>query len=191
MKNFEFSLPSSYSLSLSLDAGKKQFSVKINKLAGVIAVVGVIWGFIWFTPFAYKDSFRALDYFIFLAALLIYIPLHELAHGGAYKLLTRQKLTFGFKRTVAFCGVPNIYVYRKTALISLLTPFVLFTLVFGLGCAFTDGILRFFMWILLSCHVSGCAGDLYDTYILLFRLKSPLTLMRDTGPMQEFYAKAE
>ena len=42
---------------------------------------------------------------------------------------------------------------------------------------------------LLGLHIGGCTGDLYDTYLYLFKFRSPDTLMRDTGPKQTFYIK--
>ncbi|MBO4770637.1 MAG: hypothetical protein J5563_07660, partial [Clostridia bacterium] len=57
-------------------------------------------------------------YLLFMAALFAYIVLHELTHGAVYKLLTREKLTFGMTLTVAFCGVPHIYVKKRAALAS-------------------------------------------------------------------------
>jgi hypothetical protein len=66
--------------------------------------------------------------FIFLA--IIYVILHELTHGLLYKILTKQKLTFGLTLSVAFCGVPHIYVNKKTALLSVLAPFVVYNIIF-------------------------------------------------------------
>ena len=48
------------------------------------------------------------------AAMFIYIILHELTHGLFYKIFTHEKLTFGLTLLVAFCGVPKLYVNRKT-----------------------------------------------------------------------------
>ena len=67
---------------------------------------------------------------IFLVVLIAYIVLHELVHGLFYKIMTHEKLTFGFTFTVAFCGVPKLYVTRKTALIAVLAPFVVFSALF-------------------------------------------------------------
>ena len=126
------------------------------------------------------------------AAMLAYIILHELVHGIAYKLLTHRKLTFGLTATVAYCGVPDIFVYRSTALIALLAPFLLFSLVAGLAICFLSAPLdRFLAAVFLGLHVGGCVGDLYDTLLYLTRFRSPDTLMKDTGPTQYFYEPSD
>ena len=38
--------------------------------------------------------------------------------------------------------------------------------------------------LLFAIHISGCAGDLYITKMLLTKYKDPRILMRDTGPAQ-------
>ena len=62
---------------------------------------------------------------VFIVVVVAYVILHELIHGLVYKLLTKQKLKFGLALTVVYCGVPDIYVYRTAALLSL-TAFGLF-----------------------------------------------------------------
>ena len=141
-------------------------------------------------PVTLPETLKNSTLLIFLAVLLIYIVLHELTHGAAYKLMTRQKLTFGMTLSVAYCGVPDIYVYRRTALISLLAPFVVFTVVFGAAAILiTDPIGKILAAFMLALHVGGCVGDLYDTILFLFRFRDPLTLMRDTGPKQTIYTR--
>ena len=89
---------------------------------------------------------------------------------------------------MAFCGVPEIYVYRRAALISLLAPFTVFTVLFG-GAALLlpDAWDKVYAAVLLGLHLGGCAGDLYDTLLFLTRFRDPRTLMRDTGPKQTVY----
>ena len=127
---------------------------------------------------------------ILLAVMILYLVLHELTHGAAYKLLTGRRLTFGVSLTAAYCGVPDVYVYRKTALISLLAPFVVFDLVFVLlTLLLPDPWYRLDAALMLALHVGGCSGDLYDTFLYLTKFRDPATLMRDTGPKQTFYVK--
>ena len=127
---------------------------------------------------------------VFLASLVLYLVLHELVHGAVYKALTHQKLTFGFTLTVAFCGVPDVYTSRKTALVALLAPFVTFSiLLIPLTLWFYSFNRLYYLLsgILFSVHFGGCVGDLYMTYLLLFKYKDPRTLMNDTGPKQTIY----
>ena len=139
---------------------------------------------------SFVESYNVLRNIILILAMLLYIILHELVHGIAYKLTTRCKLTFGLTLTVAYCGVPEIYVYRKTALISLLAPFLLFLPVFGTPIFLLENAWdKIYAAFLLGLHIGGCTGDLYDTYLYLFKFRSPDTLMRDIGPKQTFYIK--
>lgn len=128
----------------------------------------------------------------FLLALIAYLVLHELAHGAAYRTLTHQKLRFGISPSAAFCGVPDIYVYRRTALISLLTPFVLFIPVFLIPAFLLPNAWdKIYVLFLFAMHIGGCSGDLYDTALYLFKFKDPATLMQDTGPKQTFIHQAD
>ena len=125
-----------------------------------------------------------------IASILAYVVLHELVHGAAYKLLTGNKLTFGLTLAVAFCGVPDIYVTRRTALVALLSPFVLFGAVFAALTAwlyFTGSAYCLVLVVLTGMHFGGCAGDLYTAILLFVRYRDSRLLMRDTGPQQFFY----
>ena len=189
-KTFEATLPESYREALLIDAGNKKFGLLMNLAA--LAIMVLI--FILAVPLLHLKSFTVIFSFQKMLAMLLllagYLVGHELVHGIAYKLLTGQKLTFGFSATVAYCGVPDIFVCRKTALISLLAPFVVFTLLFGgLMLFLPNPAWRLVFAFMLAMHVGGCVGDLYDTLLYIFRFRSPDTLMNDTGPAQRFYVK--
>ena len=127
---------------------------------------------------------------VFLVSLVLYLVLHELVHGAVYKALTHQKLTFGFTLTVAFCGVPDVYTSRKTALVALLAPFVTFSVILiplALWFYSFNKLYYLLSGVLFAIHFGGCVGDLYMTYLLLFKYKDPRTLMNDTGPKQTIY----
>ena len=127
---------------------------------------------------------------IFMVVIIAYVVLHELLHGLVFKLMTKQKLTFGLTLAAAYCGVPNIYVYRKTALLSLLAPFTVFLPVFLVPMFFLQNYLDILLFaFMLGMHVGGCSGDLYDTFLFLFKYRDPSTLMHDTGPKQVIYVK--
>ena len=188
--NFERELPAGYTEVFSIDAKSKKTGILLNLAALAIgaAVFGVCWYFI--RPAGYLMNYSIARELVLLAVLIAYLVLHELTHGAAYKLLTGEKLKFGVSLTAAWCGVPDIFVYRKTALISLLAPFTVFNIVFILLTVFlNDPWYKIDAALMLALHVGGCAGDLYDTFLYLFRFKDPATLMRDTGPKQTFYCK--
>lgn len=195
-KHFERVLPGNYREAKVVDASSKKMTLCMNAAALALFAVCFIAGMLLMhIDFGALISARkenagpfALHIVVFIVCTLAYIVLHELTHGLAYKLLTKEKLTFGMKVTVAYCGVPHIYVYRKAALISLLAPFTVFTVVFAVMTAvITNPLDRLLSLVLLSTHLSGCVGDLYDTLLYLFRFRDPRTLMQDTGPKQTFY----
>lgn len=189
-KRFEKVLPEGYSEAKTVDAADRKLGVIMNiaALAVMAAIVALTAALV--RPGDFFSAYSLPRNLILIGAMLAYIVLHELVHGLAYKCLTGEKLTFGLTLTVAYCGVPDIYVYRKTAMIALLAPFVVFLPVFLLPvllCA--EPWDQVYAAILLGMHVGGCAGDLYDTFLYLFRFRDPATLMRDTGPKQTFYKK--
>ena len=189
-KAFEPILPAGYREALLIDAGDRKLGILLN-LAAVALTVLILFIAL---PLLHLSSFTLVFTFpkiiLFPFLILGYLVAHELVHGIAYKLLTGQKLTFGLTLTVAYCGVPDIYVYRRTALISLLAPFTVFTLLFGgLMLGLNDPVWKLVFAVLLAIHIGGCVGDLYDTFLYLFRFRSPDTLMNDTGPAQRVYVK--
>ena len=187
-KNYETELPAGYTAVYTVDAKNKKTAILLNAAALAVSAAVIALAALWIRPADFFGNFSLVKYFLVLAAMLLYIVLHELTHGAAYKLLTRQKLTFGFTFTVAFCGVPQIWVYRRAAIISLLAPFTVFTVLFGGAALFLpDAWDKMYAAVLLGLHVGGCAGDLYDTALYLFRFRDPRTLMQDTGPKQTFY----
>ena len=189
-KTFESTLPEGYREALLIDAGETKFSILMNLAAIVLMVVVFVLVLPLLRLTSFSVNFLSPKVFLLTPMLIGYIVAHELVHGIAYKLMTRQKLTYGFKLTVAYCGVPDIYVYRRTALISLLAPFTVFTLLFGgLMLFLHDPGWRLVFAFMLAIHIGGCVGDLYDTLLYLFRFRSPDTLMNDTGPAQRFYVK--
>ena len=190
-KNFEYELPAGYEPAKVIDVTDKKTAIILNAAALVITVVIIAAAWLIIKP---PDALLSLEALgktaIMLVVLLAYIVLHELAHGAAYKLLTGEKLKFGLTMGAAYCGMPHIYVYRRASLIALLTPFVLFSLVFGVPMLFAaDRVDAFLLAFLLANHIGGCSGDLYDTYLLLFKHKDKLTLVHDNGPTQVFYEK--
>ena len=192
--NFERKLPIGYREAKRIDAQSSRTAVILNLVGLVIMALVLV-----FTCLPIfldgKASVENGGFWIWLAvfaSLVAYIVLHELVHGAAYKLTTGEKLTFGISLTCAFCGVPKIYTYRKTALFAVLAPFVLFSvlLVGALVIAYFVNIgLYFVLAFVLANHVGGCVGDLYVGGLLLFKYKDNSVLMNDTGPKMTFFVK--
>ncbi len=187
-KTFEPALPEGYREIYHIDATSWKIAILMNLAAFVLMIVSLIVCIHLIHPTSF--SFTAGPLLITMAMLFVYMIAHELVHGAAYKLLTGQKLTYGFSGTVAFCGVPEIYVYRRTALISILAPFTVFSIAFIAAMILIPDVFhKILCAFLFSAHFGGCIGDLYDAMLYLFRFRDPDILMRDTGPAQTFYAK--
>lgn len=196
MKNYESELPQNYKLVKIIDAKNSKAGIALNLIAFFVMVACILGAyFIVGVPFNklidFDDRYGLLGIlrlFVSLVIMVFYVILHELIHGAAYKALTKQKLTFGLTFTVAFCGVPNIYVYRKTALIAVLAPFVVFLPVFLTLCfVLPDPLEKLLAAAMLGIHVGGCSGDLWVSGLLAFKLRDNTVLMNDTGPKQTFY----
>ncbi len=188
-------LPEGYETVREIDAvGNKRFAVGLNVAALLIsALSGIILYFLRFRSFTFtvdEDDLGA--YLLFMLGLILsmfaYLVLHELVHGIVYKLMTREKLTFGISFSCAYCGVPDVFVTKKAALSALVAPFAVFTVAFALPIAFVGDYAALFLSFLLVLHLGGCSGDLYDLFLLLFVIKGDV-LMKDTGPKQTFYVR--
>lgn len=193
-KYYEKELPEGYVAIKTIDAKNTGFMIVMNVLAIAICIGIVFITYIIIEPKniweQLIDAIFGFQYWIFLLSLIGYIILHELIHGIAYKVLTKQKLTFGLTWSAAYCGVPHIYTYRKTSLIALLAPFIVFNIVFiGAMLILNSDISLMLCSVLLGLHIGGCVGDLYDTYLLLFKYKNDSTLIHDNGPQQVIYVK--
>ncbi len=191
MKTHETVLPEGYKVAKVVDAKNTALSVILNIVALVVtvAVTAIYW--LTLSPLSLAPESLLPRLFLYALGMFVYIIVHELLHGIAYKSLTHEKLTFGITLTVAYCGVPKIFVYRKTALIALLTPFAVCGILFlCLSLLLPMPVDRLYFGFLLGLHLGGCSGDLYGAWLYLTKFKNNDTLMQDTGPCQTFYTKA-
>lgn len=196
-QNFEREIPAGYRQALYINAKNAKFGIIFNLIAVLVLVAVMALALlsltardISFAPSDVDSADRLIAYFVFLILLIAYVILHELVHGIAYKSQTGEKLTFGMSWSCAFCGVPNIYTYRKTALIAVVAPFAVFTLLFIpilIYLYFFNSFYYVLIAFIFGMHLGGCSGDLYVLYLLTARFKDEKTLMRDTGPEQFFY----
>ena len=196
MKNCETLLPENYREVYHIDATSKKTGLILNLFA-FIPIIGILLLFactVSPADFGLEELDDILKLLYLLGGLLIgifaYVVLHELTHGIVYKLMTKQKLTFGLSWSCAYCGVPNVYVYRKTAILALIAPFALFTLLLlplTIIFAFFNVYLYIIFGIVFSIHLGGCSGDLYMFSLLLFKYKNSALLLRDSGPEQWLY----
>ena len=113
-----------------------------------------------------------------IAALVAYIPLHELTHGVVMYALSGVRPTYGLRLPYAYAG-STVWFDRRSHVITALAPVVLWGISFGaLGLALP----REWWWFLLILQISnlsGSAGDLYCAWFLA-RMEGDL-LIQDTG----------
>jgi len=201
-QNFERELPQGYKEAMYINAKNAKFGIIFNAIGLAVMLVvmalavlslvcndSILW-----PPYYAEPIDLTIACGVLLLVTLAYVILHELVHGCAYKTLTGEKLTFGISWSCAFCGVPNIFTYRRTMLIAVLAPFVLFTLIFIplLIILYTVSPIYYLaMALVFASHLGGCAGDLYVSYLLMTKFKDAKTLLRDTGPEQFFYVPGE
>lgn len=194
-KRFERILPPGYREVYRLDATTSKIGLLFNLIGLAMMVAVFVVGCI---PIWMRGEKIFLHYgILLLPAILLgvlitipYMVLHELVHGFAYRALTGEKLKFGITRSCAFCGVPHVYTYRRTASVAVILPFLIFSIL--LICMtvvffFTSSFLYFVFLTVFCCHFGGCCGDLYVFLLLHLKFRSRELLMQDTGPAQTFY----
>lgn len=192
MKNHEISLPEGYREVKHINALDKKLGLILNLVALIIFAAVMAVALIPIFTEGGRTDFDFSDMLIFVGGSLVYIVLHELVHGIAYKALTKEKLTFGFGWSCAYCGVPNVYVYRRASLIALVAPLITFTvlLIPVMIALYSVSIpLYIVAAMIFGMHLGGCSGDIYMTLLLLFKYRDPALLVRDTGPEQFLYLK--
>ncbi len=188
MNNYYDELPKNYQEDRTIDV--EDSKLKILLTIASLALFLIVFVSIFFIKFN-GETLKDIDFwiiFVFLGCYLIYLILHELTHGLFYKIFTRQKLVFGANLSFAYCGLKKGYVNKKTALFALLSPFVIHS-IWMLIVLFLlpDNQWAFLISILFASHVGGCAGDLYDAYLLIFSYAGTSILMQDSGMKQIFY----
>ena len=196
-KNFEAELPRGYKEAFRLNAKNKETIIMLSLVSFAVTAVAFLIMLIPIFKSGIDLSVIApgaffLFYGIFIISMLLYIVLHELTHGAVYKVMTGEKLTFGITPAAAFCGVPNIYTYRRCALTAILAPLVVFTVIIGavvLFLSYTSPLYYIGFSFIFAFHFGGCIGDGYLGYLFITRFKDRDTLMRDTGPEQIIYEK--
>jgi len=193
---FYYEVPENYEAVKVLDAKNTKTIIVMNLLALVVAVPM----FLFFHNRVFGQyetseiivSGSLLSTFLFIVSFVSYIILHELTHGLFYKIFTHEKLTFGLTLTVAYCGVPKLFVKRIPSLITTLAPFVIFSFILGIPLFFiTSPLIYFYAGVLFTVHFTGCVGDLWGATIMAFQYRGKKLLVNDTGPKQTYYVEKQ
>ena len=83
-KTFEFSLPEGYREVYHIDAKDKKTGLKLTAAAAAIFVVLGILLFLFADLSEFDFDYLLLYDGVWLAAMIVYIVLHELVHGAVY-----------------------------------------------------------------------------------------------------------
>ncbi len=201
--SFERALPENYKQAKHINAKTVKFGLIFNIIALVIWILItaialiplIVNGFFENIVLDLEFSFKFLFFCaIFLVGTIIYMVLHELSHGVLYKAMTKERLTYGINWSCIYCGMPQLYIYRKTALVITVTPLVLYSIIFGAIAVILYSVSPFVYLLFASffgLHIGSNAGNFYIIFLLLFKFRNKKMLIRDTGPEQFFYIPVE
>lgn len=199
LNNFETSLPDGYVLVKHVDAKHNGKLITIYSLLSFVPFLIILPLLVFIAIMTAQDDIAFGNDFVIALMIgcwgyILYIILHELTHGITYKCYTGQKLTFGLTLTVAFCGVPHIFVRKRASIAALVMPFAVFSVIFlGLtvGLWFISPIYGIVAGSVFALHLGGCVGDLHWIIMYLTKFRKCDTLMQDTGPEQWLYIPAK
>ena len=184
-------LPENYVVASSIDP----------KNSKTLWTIRIMFPLLWAITFVICEAINGFDFsfkfellrtiiapLVFVIAYFTMVVLHELIHGLFNKIFTREKLTFGFSTSSAYCGVPDIYVKRAPKMVIAIAPFVTFLIALVVPLILIkDPFYYMLVSIFLGLHVGGCSGDLLEFFILLFKYRGKKVLINDTGPVQTIY----
>lgn len=185
-------LPEGYREIYSIDLQKnKKMAVIVNAIALVICVLMIVP--VHFivpitTLFSFENGMGAyfLRFAILLAAMVVYMVLHELVHGAAMKLCGTKKIKYGFTGMYAFAGSEDYY-YKKPYIFIALAPVVLWGVVLAIVTPFVPEQWFWVVYMIQVTNISGAAGDLFVT--VKFSRFSDTILVKDYGVGMTVYDK--
>jgi len=194
-------LPEGFSLRHTIDLNTNKLKLWLNLaflpvFAALIVPAGFAVPLYAQMPFVYEANGFALA----MAYLMIYmlllmassigvLLLHELIHGLCFRLAGGRP-TYGHKLPFyLYAACENRYICKKSYLIVSLGPLVIITALCAALCALTPTAWFWPPYLALAVNASGCAGDLYVTYLILRMPKDVLVI--DSGTAMQIYSKQE
>lgn len=194
LANYYKDLPEGFTEDYCINAKKASVGVLLNVISVIIAVIALVVCWIAKYGLRFIDIADGEELIWFLSiglcvvAIILYLILFLLTHGLVYKLFTKQKLKFGLTLTVAYCGLREGYVNKKTSLAVMLAPFVLHSIWMLVAiCLIPQMVWSYWLILLFAIHVGGCCGYLWGAAILVFKYAGKQVLVSDDGPCQKFY----
>ncbi|MCZ7544566.1 MAG: DUF3267 domain-containing protein [Anaerolineae bacterium] len=114
--------------------------------------------------------------------VLLVLPLHELCHGLAFRLLGVGRVRYGIKlsRLVLYAAPAGEAYFRRDAFIAAtLAPLAAITLLGAAGLLLSPPGLHLFWALAVALNAGGAVGDM--AAVALVRRYPPSTLVRDFG----------
>lgn len=190
-------LPENYRELFAIDLKKDQkLFMKVNGLALVILVVLVVIGLFLspigaFVEWLFDMEQGFLPYMLrfvgILAAIVLYMVLHEAVHGVCMKHFSGVKPHYGFNLSYAYAG-SSAYFNKKHYLIIALAPVVVWGVVLAVISCMVPEEMFWFVYLIQITNLSGAAGDIYVTK--RFSSLPDDILVNDTGLAMTVYGKA-
>lgn len=183
-----FDLPAGYNEIARIDllSNRRQLLL-INSLALLLLVVMIAAALMARGVNFHFDSIGALllKIVVLAAAMVVYMVLHELAHGVFIKKYSGRRAAYGVGIGYAYAG-SEAYFNKKSYIIIALAPVVIWGLVL---LALNLLLPSFWFWVVYGVqilNISGAAGDYYVTYKML--QMPPDILVQDSGTSMIIYA---
>ncbi len=183
-------LPENYQETLSVDLGQnKKLSLFVNLLSiAMMLVMAVGMAVLVPIPSLFAASglwWLVIRFLVIMAALVLYILLHELTHGITMKLCGAEKVSYGFTGVYAYAGCREFFP-KKAYITVALAPVILWGIVLSVVCILVPTEWFWVFYIVQITNISGAAGDLYVIF-RFFTLPDDV-LIFDTGTAMTVYA---
>ena len=175
-------LPPGYVYAGNLDFMRNRRQMKAVVILSLALVVAPVVGGLLYAPLG--PGWRLLysrwyGWLLLAAALVAYIPLHELTHGIVMFLLSGMPPKYGLKLPYAYAG-SDVWFDRKSHIVTALAPVVVWGVALQVAIAALPGEWFWPLWAVQISNLSGSAGDLYTAWALA-RMKGEDLLIQDTG----------
>ncbi|MDO5144447.1 MAG: DUF3267 domain-containing protein [bacterium] len=190
-------LPENYRELFAIDLKKdKKLFMKVNGLALAISAVLVVIGLFLsptgvFVDWLFDMEQGFLPYMLrfvgLIAAIALYMVLHEVVHGVCMKHFSGVKPHYGFNLAYAYAG-SSAYFNKKHYLIIALAPVVVWGVVLSVISCMVPEEMFWFVYLIQIINLSGAAGDIYVTQ--RFSSLPDDILVNDTGFTMTVYGKA-
>ncbi|MBM6775603.1 DUF3267 domain-containing protein [Olsenella profusa] len=152
---------------------------RIARLSGALALVGLAGGVAAGLASGADGGAVATPWWwvALVAATFLALPVHELVHAAAFKLLAPGcRVTFGLEGAFLYTSAAGTVLPRGRMVVVLLAPSVVVTAALALG-ALAAGCPALAV-LLAAAHLAGCAGDLLMAVAVL--REPACTHVRDT-----------